>query len=242
MRTGRTRTLVAIAAALGIVASLISVTPVNAADVANAAPVAVDDNYTTRPGENLNVAAPGVLSNDSDPDGDDLVVVSFSYSGTGTLALFANGAFIYTPAAGFTGTDTFTYTIADPFGATASATVTIDVANAGPPSPPSGILVSERADRAGAVDLAGETLSGRVAIFLPTTDLFLRVEFRLNGSLVRTEWFPRYDLAGTNWWGTARLLDTRTLPDGEHTVTATVGSWLPWLPTTTLSATFTLAN
>ena len=44
----------------------------------------------------------------------------------GTVTLAANtGAFTYTPAAGFTGTDTFTYTLSNGF-ASASATVNFD--------------------------------------------------------------------------------------------------------------------
>ena len=41
----------------------------------------------------------------------------------GTVADNGNGTFTYTPAAGFTGTDSFTYTIADADGEQSAATV-----------------------------------------------------------------------------------------------------------------------
>ena len=51
----------------------ITVTVVAAAPV-NSAPVAVDDHYTVTEGETLTIAAPGLLANDSDVDGDTMHV------------------------------------------------------------------------------------------------------------------------------------------------------------------------
>ncbi len=70
-----------------------------------------------------------VLANDSAaPDSGETLslvsVVDFSAGGSGTIV----GTVVrYTPAAGFTGTETFTYTIRDPGGLTGSATVTVSV-------------------------------------------------------------------------------------------------------------------
>lgn len=89
----------------------------------NQAPVAVDDAATTP--RNTAVTVP-VLANDSDPDGDSLSIVSTSQPGNGTATVSGDGV-LYTPASGFVGTDTFTYTVADPDGLTATATVTITV-------------------------------------------------------------------------------------------------------------------
>lgn len=75
----------------------------------NDAPVARNNGYIMIKGGTLNVPAPGVLGNDSDPDGDALVAVNFSTPATGTLAGNANGSFTYTPPATFTGKSTFTY-------------------------------------------------------------------------------------------------------------------------------------
>jgi len=69
-----------------------------------------------------------VLANDFDVDGDTLTVVSFTQPAHGTVTYSTkNKNFRYTPAKGFSGTDSFTYTISDGHGGTATATVTITV-------------------------------------------------------------------------------------------------------------------
>jgi VCBS repeat-containing protein len=98
-----------------------------AADL-NYPPNAGNDTYTTAPGTPLIVPAPGVLANDSDPDGDPLTAMLESGPAHGVLTLNVDGGFTYTPAAGFAGTDSFTYRAADGAGAvSAAATVTITV-------------------------------------------------------------------------------------------------------------------
>jgi VCBS repeat-containing protein len=91
------------------------------------APVAADDAYTTAEDTPLTVAAPGVLGNDTDPDGDQLSAWVVSGTSHGTLTLNADGAFTYTPAANFNGTDTFTYRASDGTLDSNLATVTITV-------------------------------------------------------------------------------------------------------------------
>jgi|GEM_PF-1797645 len=95
----------------------------------NDAPNALDDNFTASAGNTLSVAAPGVLANDTDPDQDNLTVNISPVSApqNGTLALFADGAFDYTPDSGFTGQDSFTYQISDGNGGTATAQVLLTV-------------------------------------------------------------------------------------------------------------------
>ena len=75
----------------------------------NTAPVAVGDSSSTDEDTALTVAAPGVLGNDSDVDGDALTAVLVSGPAHGTLTLNANGSFTYTPAANYNGPDSFTY-------------------------------------------------------------------------------------------------------------------------------------
>src|SRR2546430_437660 len=75
----------------------------------NDAPVAVNDGYTTAEDTALNVAAPGVLANDSDVDGDTLSAVLVSQPTHGSLTLNSNGSFSYVPAANYNGPDSFTY-------------------------------------------------------------------------------------------------------------------------------------
>src|SRR5262249_20698726 len=76
-------------------------------------PVANNDSYTTVQGQALTIAAPGVLGNDTSLSGNPLAAIKVSDPVNGTLALSANGSFTYTPNAGFSGTDTFTYRATD---------------------------------------------------------------------------------------------------------------------------------
>jgi VCBS repeat-containing protein len=91
----------------------------------NRPPVAVNDTYTTASNAKLTVAAPGVLGNDSDPDGNPLTAQLQANPTKGTLTLNSNGSFTYTPNTGATGSDTFTYTASDGVAVSAPATVTI---------------------------------------------------------------------------------------------------------------------
>jgi VCBS repeat-containing protein len=79
----------------------------------NDAPAATDDSYTTGEDTPLVVAAAGVLSNDSDLDGDALHAVLVSGPANGVLALNADGGFTYTPNANFNGVDSFSYKSSD---------------------------------------------------------------------------------------------------------------------------------
>jgi VCBS repeat-containing protein len=72
-------------------------------------PAAVDDSYSVNEDTTLTVAAPGVLANDTDADGNALQAVVVSGPAHGALALSANGGFTYEPAANFSGADSFTY-------------------------------------------------------------------------------------------------------------------------------------
>ena len=72
-----------------------------------------------------------VLTNDSDLGNTPITAVTvLAAPANGTLTSFntATGAFVYTPALNFNGTDTFTYTVTDADGDTKTATVTITVA------------------------------------------------------------------------------------------------------------------
>jgi Bacterial Ig-like domain (group 3)/Bacterial Ig domain len=91
-------------------------------------PVAQNESYSAAGGQTLTVsAAQGVLSNDTAPAGLSLSVSSHTNPSHGTLDLNADGSFTYTPSGGFSGQDTFTYTIADGTDLTATGTVTITV-------------------------------------------------------------------------------------------------------------------
>ncbi|MEP7203070.1 MAG: Ig-like domain-containing protein [Ilumatobacteraceae bacterium] len=93
------------------------------------APVATADAYTTAEDSPRTIAAPGIMGNDYDEDGDTLTVTPTPLTGptNGTVTLAANGGFTYTPTTGFVGTDSFTYQLNDPTGRTATGTVTMTV-------------------------------------------------------------------------------------------------------------------
>jgi VCBS repeat-containing protein len=96
--------------------------------VPNTAPVANANSYSTANATKLTVAAPGLLGNDSDAQGDAMTASALTQPAHGTLSMAANGSFTYTPAAGFAGIDTFTYTANDGQANSAAATVSITVA------------------------------------------------------------------------------------------------------------------
>jgi VCBS repeat-containing protein len=79
----------------------------------NTAPVAVNDSYSTNEDTMLTIAAAGVLSNDTDVDGNTLTAIVAVGPTHGTLVLNANGSFTYTPAANYYGPDSFTYNAND---------------------------------------------------------------------------------------------------------------------------------
>jgi hypothetical protein len=98
----------------------------------NDAPVANDDSATTA--EDTAVTIP-VLTNDTDADGHSLNVSSVNQPANGSVVINPDYTLTYTPVAGFTGEDSFTYTVDDGNGGSASATVTITVNPAAPTTP-----------------------------------------------------------------------------------------------------------
>ncbi len=94
---------------------------------ANDAPTAAGEAYSTTEDTALTVAPPGVLANDTDSDGNPLTAVLESVPSHGTLTLNTDGSFTYTPAADFTGSDSFTYRASDGTLNSNVATVTISV-------------------------------------------------------------------------------------------------------------------
>ena len=79
----------------------------------NDKPIAADDAYQTAEDTPLAVAAPGVLGNDTDVDGDALVASLVAGPTHGQLQFGADGTFTYTPVANYFGADSFTYRVND---------------------------------------------------------------------------------------------------------------------------------
>ena len=94
---------------------------------ANDTPSAAPDRYSAQKNTPLTIAAPGVLDNDTDANGDGLTAILETSPANGNLTLHADGSFTYSPDSGFTGTDSFTYRANDGASSSSPATVTITV-------------------------------------------------------------------------------------------------------------------
>jgi hypothetical protein len=116
-------------------------------------PVAVSDNFAVGAG---GVLAGNVLLNDYDPEGTALAANFYDYGGSphnGTVTLVADGSFVYTPLAGFTGEDSFYYIVTDAYGqASGPGEVSVVIAQAG--------TVTMQPEKY--YMYAGDTLSGNV--------------------------------------------------------------------------------
>ena len=97
------------------------VTPVNDAPVASPRTITIDEDQV------LTDTLAGLAT---DIDGDPLTFSLATAPANGTIDIAADGSFTYTPEADFNGTDTFSYTVRDGQGGSATATVMIRVAAA----------------------------------------------------------------------------------------------------------------
>jgi hypothetical protein len=90
----------------------------------DAAPIANNDTATTDEDTPVDI---NVLANDSEPDGDTLNINSITQGANGTVSINPDKTIHYAPASNFFGSDSFTYTIDDGHGGTATATVDVTV-------------------------------------------------------------------------------------------------------------------
>jgi hypothetical protein len=93
----------------------------------NTPPVTGPDFYEVAAGGTLSVGAPGVLSNDGDPDGDAIIATLVVPPSAGTLTFPGNGSFTYVHNGGATVEDVFVYQVGDGRGGLTLATVKISV-------------------------------------------------------------------------------------------------------------------
>ena len=101
-------------------------------------PLALPDSYTSTGNVGITIpAASGLKANDFDDNIPGLTITAGTFATTqgGSIMISADGSFMYTPPAGFTGSDTYTYTLNDANGvgggvpATDLGLVTITVSN-----------------------------------------------------------------------------------------------------------------
>ncbi len=91
------------------------------------APVAQDDSYQVQEDDQLDVAAPGVLGNDVNPEPTTLTATLVSGPAHGSLTFRADGSFTYVPNDNYNGPDSFTYKANNGFFDSNVATVRINV-------------------------------------------------------------------------------------------------------------------
>jgi choice-of-anchor C domain-containing protein len=133
----------------------------------NRAPVAVDDVAATPEDTPVQLPAATLLGNDTDADGDALSVVVTSQPAHGAVVQQQDGSLTYTPAADFSGADSFTYTASDGTAASSPATVALTVSpvNDAPRvvvTPVQGVVEGgTRALSATATDVDGDVLTLR---------------------------------------------------------------------------------
>ncbi|HEX3146069.1 MAG TPA: Ig-like domain-containing protein, partial [Pyrinomonadaceae bacterium] len=98
-------------------------------------PLARNDSYSATGNVRISVPAPGVLANDSDPDGVGPAISAtpgtFLSTQGGNVILNANGSFTYNPPAGFEGSDSFTYTLNDNDSPNNTDTATVSITVSG---------------------------------------------------------------------------------------------------------------
>ncbi|MEQ1694349.1 MAG: cadherin-like domain-containing protein [Hyphomicrobiaceae bacterium] len=93
---------------------------------ANTSPVAHDDTIApVSRNTTITLAAADLVGNDTDADGDVLTITGVSNATHGTVQLTGDGNVVFIPDSGYAGPASFTYTVADPSGATTFATANL---------------------------------------------------------------------------------------------------------------------
>ncbi|WP_180181482.1 Ig-like domain-containing protein, partial [Acinetobacter sp. YH01021] len=166
----------------------------------NTPPVASDDTYNTA--FNTPVAL-NPLANDSDADGNPLTITAINgvpltpgsaqqiNTPNGVVNIDAQGNITFTPNAGFTGQESFSYSISDGQGGSATATETINV-SAAPTAAVNSVSQYEGSDLIHTVSLTGDSNSATtVTVTLSNGTATLgtdttTVEYSLDGGLTWT--------------------------------------------------------
>ena len=212
----------------------------------NDPPVANADFYETSEDTRL-FAWPGVLANDTDPDGDYLSVQRHFWAdgpANGRVSVDQFGSFVYDPNAGFYGLDTFTYRAFDGAAYSNLATVTITVHPvADAPEPPTGVsatpgngeaTVTWTAPADGGSPITGYTVTSAPGGFTCTTATTSCVVTGLTNGTAYTFTVVAQNSAGASSASAASTPATpRTVPDAPTNVTGKPGkgqvivSWAP---------------
>lgn len=180
-------------------------------------PTAVDDSYSVDEDQTLDVAAPGVLANDSDPQAQALTAVLLTGPAHGGLTLNADGSFAYTPDANFNGADSFSYRASDGGADSAQATVAIavnpvdDAPVASADGPYLGIVGSP------------VTFDGSASWDVEGSALAYTWSFGDGSTLVTTSATPAHAYAAAGTYTVTLVVSDGALDSAPATTTATIG-------------------
>jgi len=97
------------------------------AQIINTPPVAGNLTIQRYQNAGVQVSLATILASCSDADGDALTIAVSSTSANGGAIMVMEGWVFYTPAPGFTSADSFTYTVTDPYGASAVGTISVAI-------------------------------------------------------------------------------------------------------------------
>ena len=192
---------------------------INGADEAvNNDPVPVDDSAATGAAAAVVIA---VLANDTDPDGDPLTVTAVTDGAGGSVVNNGDGTVTYTPDAGFSGQDIFSYTVEDGKGGSATANVAVTVSELSNGLHIFGLTDASDTGLANDDDITslntGFTLTGRI---VPFDSLFVSLALTIEGMDFDV---TNIDSAG-DW---SFLYDGQALGDGPITVDGTLTTLRP---------------
>ena len=186
---------------------------------ANNPPMPTDDMGTT---EEDTAVMLDVLGNDEDADGESLAITAVTQGANGAVAITDSGATVtYTPDAGFTGLDEFTYTVSDGTDeATATVMVTVTEAPAPPPVNAEPVATDDEAETDEGESVTIDVLANdsdpdgdRLTITMVTQGSYGSVAISADGTSVN--YIPDADFSGEDQF-------MYTVSDGEAADTATV--------------------
>ena len=158
-------------------------------NVAPAAPVATADTVAAH--ENTPLAG-DLASNDTPVAGETNTWSVAANPSHGTVTVHPDGTFTYTPTAGYSGPDSFTYTITDGSGQTSTATVALNVAAATPVATADTVVAHENTPVSGNLasndtPVAGETNTWSVASNPTHGTLTPAADFASTGNFTYTD-------------------------------------------------------
>jgi VCBS repeat-containing protein len=181
------------------------------------APTVVNRTYSVNEDAALTIAAAGVLTGATDPEGGAFTAAVVSTTSNGTLTLAANGGFTYVPAPNFNGSDSFTFTARDTNGNT-SAPGTITIAVAAVYDPPVAVTDTYTTNEDTALTigapglLANDTVNAGAQAALAIAPAHGTVAVTADGSFVYT---PESNYNGPDGF-------TYSIVEGEGSVTGSV--------------------